>query len=270
MKKINFTKIVASGNDFIVIDNRRQTLPRQKAGLVRKLCAWHTGIGADGLLLLEKSQRADFKMRIFNPDGSEPEMCGNGARCISLYAWTHKIIKKTFAFETIAGTIGARIIPPGKVTITLSNPKNLNLNKTLVLNNKKAKIHSINTGVPHAILFVPDIGTARVFALGRAIRRHSRFRPQGTNANFVQVLGKNRIAVRTYERGVEQETLACGTGVSASAIVSALVHDLNRPVKAETKSGETLEIDFCQKDKQIHTVTLTGPARIVFTGSVIL
>lgn len=248
-----FTKMVASGNDFIVL---KGISPQKK--LIQDLCKRHTGIGADGILLMEPSKKADFRMRIFNPDGSEPEMCGNGARCISLYAWKNKFIPKKFLIETLAGILKAEIIPPNKVTIYLSKPKNIKLN----LKYKNLKIHSINTGVPHVIIYVPDVNKVDVLKLGRAIRWHKQFQPQGTNVDFVQVLNKNHIAVRTYERGVENETLACGTGVTASAIISNKIRKLNSAIKINTKSGDILEVNTKKS-------SLTGPAHFVFKGGVI-
>lgn len=235
---MNFTKMVASGNDFIVLED---TTPSKK--LIRKLCERHTGIGADGVLVLGPSKKADFKMRIFNPDGSEPDMCGNGARCIALFAWRQGLIHKKFAIETRAGIIKGEICPKNNIKIYLSKPKDIKLGK---------KISAINTGVPHAIIYVSDINAVDVVRIGRRIRR-----ARNTNVDFVQIIGKNRISVRTYERGVEGETLACGTGVVASAIVSGL----KSPVYVGTKSGDTLVVDT---DK----VSLTGPARIVFNGTI--
>lgn len=252
-KKISFTKMVASGNDFIILHNVSIT-----KRLIQKLCNRHTGIGSDGILLLEPSKKADFKMRIFNPDGSEPEMCGNGARCISLYAWKKKLIPKRFKIETLAGIIFASVAPHDKITISLNKPKNIKLNLKL----KNLKIHSINTGVPHVIIYVPDINKADVLRTGRAVRLDKQFQPQGTNVNFVQVLGKNRISVRTYERGVEDETLACGTGVVASAIISNKLHNLDSKIKINTKSGDILEVDTKK-------VSLTGPAHFVFEGRIL-
>lgn len=249
---MKFTKIAASGNDFILIDNRKHIFPVKNKRFIQSLCAFHKGIGADGILLLEKSRIANFKMRIFNPDGSEPDMCGNGARCISLYAWEQRLIPKKFAIETLAGIIKAQIEPKDCVKIYLNKPKNIKLSK---------KIYTINTGVPHAIIYVPNIDKIDVEKIGRKIRWAKAYQPSGTNVDFFQILGKNRISVRTYERGVEGETLACGTGVTASAIISVLIHKLKSPVYAETKSGDTLIVDT-------EEVSLTGPARIVFEGFV--
>lgn len=261
MSGINFSKISGSGNDFIVIDNRTHIFPDKNKILIQKLCAPHTGIGADGILLLEKSNRADLKMRIFNPDGSEPNMCGNGARCISLFAWKHRLIPKKFTIETLAGIIKAEVCLNNNIKIYLGNPKDIKLNTTVKLAKKRLKIHTINTGVPHAIIYVPNIDKVDVSTIGRIVRYAKVFLPGGTNVDFVQVLDKQHISVRTYERGVEAETLACGTGVTASAYISSLLYNLKSPVYIMTKSGDTLIVDTKE-------VSLTGPAKIIFKGIV--
>jgi len=244
----------ASGNDFIVLENMR---PNKV--LIQKMCTRHTGIGADGVLVLLPSKKAEFKMRIFNPDGSEAEMCGNGIRCISLYAWKKKFVKKRFSIETLAGIIKANIISKNNVRVFLNSPKNIKLN--LNIRYKGAKIHTVNTGVPHAIIFVADINKADVLNTGRAIRHHRQFQPKGVNVDFVQIIGKNRIAVRTYERGVEAETLSCGTGVTASAVISRLARKLQAKIKVHTRSGDILEIDT-------EKMSLEGPVYFVFEGRV--
>lgn len=260
LENISFTKMVATGNDFIVINNIRKTFPDNDKALIQDLCKFHTGIGADGILLLESSSIADFKMRIFNPDGSEPEMCGNGARCIGHYAWKNKITAKKFTMETLAGILKGEILPLDNVKIFLSTPKNIELGIREKIDGKVLEIHSINTGVPHAIIYVKDIDDVNVDDIGRKVRYLKRFSPKGTNVNFVQVKNLSNILVRTYERGVEQETLACGTGVTASAITSAMVHKLSPRIQAKTKSGETLIINT-------EEVSLTGSVRIVFKGT---
>lgn len=253
--------MVAAGNDFIVIDNRRAHFPAGSKLFIRSLCSRHTGVGADGVLLLCRSRPADFRMRIFNPDGSEPAMCGNGARCIALYSWRHKLISPTFRIETKAGIIGGTIIPPDKVKLFMGTPQDIKLNLTIKVAGKSINIYTINTGVPHVILYVNNIDKIAVEHIGRRIRYLKKFAPAGTNVNFVQLKDNNRIAIRTYERGVEKETLACGTGAAASAIISRLVHRLAGKIIVETRSGDILKIDT-------RDVILTGPAREVYRGSV--
>ena len=226
-KDIPFTKMVAAGNDFLVVDTRR--LRRQRAhpwkAVSRALCDRHQGIGADGLLVLESSASADVKMRVFNPDGSEAHMCGNGARCVALYLVQRRQGKRPggIVLETKAGRVTAGV-QGGRVAIRLMDPTDLRLDLSLDVERRHLRMGFINTGVPHVVVPVADLDTVDVNRLGRAIRHHSAFAPRGTNVNFVQPdpSHKNRLRVRTYERGVEEETLSCGTGVAAAALVYAL------------------------------------------------
>jgi len=261
MKRFDFAKMVASGNDFIVVDNRKKAFPDKNRTLIQELCRFHTGIGADGLLLLENSKNADFRMRIFNPDGSEPTMCGNGARCIGSFAHSLKLVNKKYRFETGAGILNGEIVGKEMVKIFMGQPKNIKLHISAKIAGKQNKIHSINTGVPHAVIFFNNIEKADVASIGQEVRYSDIFKPEGTNVNFVQILGGDCIAIRTYERGVEAETLACGTGSTASALVSALLHGLKQKIKVKTKSGETLIVDTKE-------ISLTGPARVVFSGKI--
>ena len=232
-------------------------------------CARKTGIGADGVIVLGEDEDTDFSFRIFNADGSEAEMCGNGARCAALFAHEQGIAKNPMRFKTLAGTIGARI-DGADVAIRMTEPFALETDIAIDALDKHHLVHFINTGVPHAILFSDDVDNEPVADLGRAIRFHSRFLPAGTNADFVQVLDHNRIRVRTYERGVEDETLACGTGAVASAIISAHLGKVARtPVLVAMKGGE-LKIDFTRQGNQYAEVWLMGPVDTAFTGEVIV
>lgn len=262
---LTFYKLEASGNDFVVVDNRKGVVKSIK-DFTRKVCALHTGIGADGVLLLEKSRKADFKMRILNSDGSEAEACGNGFRCIAYFA--HKVLgfPKKFEFETLAGIIQATIKSTG-VRVRMGKPVDYREKGELQALDSRIHYSFLNTGVPHTVIFVPDLKKVDVNKLGAAIRYHKAFKPKGTNVNFVQVKGKKKIHVRTYERGVEHETLACGTGSTASAIISALQGLTKAPVSVKTSGGETLTIDFKITGKNdIKDVFLEGEARIVFEG----
>jgi len=267
MKNINFSKMVASGNDFIVIDNRRRVLKKNLANYAKTFCHLKFSIGADGLLLVERSKKADFKMRIFNADGSEAEMCGNGARCVALYAYKNKIAKRNMRFETIAGLIGGEI-KNGSIKVGLSKPKGTKLDLTIRTPKDEYFVHFINTGVPHVVMFVENLNTINVNETGRTIRFHRVFSPAGTNVNFVELAQGNKIKIRTYERGVEAETLACGTGSVASAIISAKIKHLKPPIEVLTKSGEVLKVYFEIKDKDVGNVYLEGKAREVFSGTI--
>jgi diaminopimelate epimerase len=263
-KEFSFHKVQASGNDFVVVDNRRKEV-KNPTSFTREICAIHTGVGADGVLLLEKSSKADFKMRIINSDGSEAEACGNGFRCISLYANKVLGLPSTFKFETLSGIIEARI--RGKqVRVKMSEPEIYTTEAKLTIGGKSFQYGFVNTGVPHVVVFVPDLKKIDVAKWGAAIRFHKTFSPKGTNVNFVEVKSKKSIAVRTYERGVEQETQACGTGSTASAIMASIYHKALSPVKVHTTGGEILNITFTHRDDEVKNVYLEGEATIVFKG----
>ncbi|MFH1239169.1 MAG: diaminopimelate epimerase [bacterium] len=266
-KVICFTKMSGSDNDFVVIDNRR-TVISQRASLARVVCQRKTSVGADGLIVIEKSKKADFKMRIFNPDGSEAEMCGNGARCAALYV----SIKpgKRLTMETGAGVLTAKIMTGNSVKLKMPEPKDLKLNFNIMVDKKPQKLSYLNTGVPHAVLWVGAIDKVDVYNLGKKIRYHSSFQPGGTNVNFVKVKDRNSIYVRTYERGVEDETLACGTGSTASAIIAGLTKGLRSPVSVHTRGGEVLKIYFSQKDNKIENMYLEGKVKFVFAGKMVV
>jgi len=271
MQKIDFTKIVASGNDFVIIKKSHKSAVISHKLLAKKFCDRKFGIGADGLLVLEKSRVADIKMRIFNPDGSEAEMCGNGARCVALWMKSQVVSRKSkVKIETKAGIIESEI-KKENVRIKLTEPKGLKLNLPIKVNNRTLRVNFIDTGVPHAIVFVADLDKIDVAGLGRQIRYHQKFAPRGTNTDFVEVAASNEIKIRTYERGVESETLACGTGTVASAIVTAAkMPDAKAgkyKINVHTKSRETLKVYFNKIDNKFSDVWLEGKARIVYKGA---
>ena len=200
-------------------------------------------------------------------DGSVADMCGNGARCFARYVRKTTGLDRDFTFETAAGIIAASF-DGERVTVNLTKPKELKLNLSVPLVSGNVTIHSLNTGVPHAVQYVPDADKAMVLQHGAEIRKHAHFGPRGPNVNFVQVLGKNHIRVRTFERGVEGETLACGTGVSASAIISARIHGFTSPVKVLVQGGDELEVSFKESGGEFDGVRLTGPADFAFTGRI--
>ena len=257
-----------AGNDFIVVDNRSKTIKLSREQVVR-LCDRHRGIGADGFLILipSASGKADWAWDFYNSDGSSGEMCGNGARCFARFVQKRTGASSGVTFETGAGIITASF-QGDRVTVNLTEPEGLRLDEQVALSNGAQKIHSLNTGVPHAVLFVPDADKAMVLQLGPEIRRHTHFAPKGTNVNFVQVLGPDHIRVRTFERGVEGETLACGTGVTASALISSRVHGFHSPVKVQVQGGDQLEVSFNQSNGRFGDVQLTGPAEFVFEGRI--
>ncbi|MCK5534016.1 diaminopimelate epimerase [bacterium] len=269
-KKIKFLKMSGGGNDFIIIDNRKDVLPKKKSFLSKQICLRKISVGADGVVLVEKSRSADFKMRIFNPDGSEAEMCGNGARCVALFSYKEKIAKKNMCFETKAGKIYAQIINDKKIKIKMSKPFGLEKNLKIKIGNKTLKCSFINTGVPHTIIFTPRIENLEVENIGRQIRWHKMFAPEGTNVDFVSLKDKSNIYLRTYERGVEAETLSCGTGSVASAIIAGLKKGLKSPLKVITQSGEIYTIYFRIEKEEIKEVYLEGPVAVSYEGIFII
>ena len=264
---LHFTKMNGAGNDFVLMDNRAGEVHLDRSQIAH-LCDRHRGIGADGVLLLEKpSNRADFRMRYFNADGGEAEMCGNGARCFARFA--NKVAGATgkISFETPAGVISAHLVGD-LVTLQMTEPTNLRLNVQLRVANKDKAIHSINTGVPHVVIPVPQVDDVDVQSEGAIIRQHEMFSPKGANVNFIEKRGANKIAVRTYERGVEDETLACGTGVVASALIFAATEDATDPIAVLVRGGNELQVGFEKMETEFKNVTLTGPADFVFEGTI--
>jgi diaminopimelate epimerase len=267
---LEFTKMNGAGNDFVVVDDRAQQLGLE-AGRIARLCDRHAGIGADGLIVLKPcaSGRADWAWDFFNSDGSNAEMCGNGARCFARFVQRLTGAKKGLTFETRAGIVSAAF--QGElVTVGLTPPKDLRLSQCISLSSGPTTVHSVDTGVPHAVLFVPDADQAMVQSLGAEIRRHPHFAPRGTNVNFVQLDGAKGIRVRTFERGVEGETLACGTGVTAAALIAGELHGLSSPVRVRVRGGDVLEVSFQKADGKFSDVRLTGPADFVFDGKISL
>lgn len=269
MKKINFTKMSGAGNDFIVID-AAPGLNYKK--LAMKACDRTEGIGADGLLILDRSSKADCKMRIINRDGSEAEMCGNGARCMAAYIVRNKKPgKRLFAIETPAGIIAATAA--GEIArVQLSAPTGYQADIPLTVNERRMRVSYIDTGVPHAIVFVDGLEGIDVATIGRVIRHHERFQPRGTNVDFVEQVNARLVGVRTYERGVEDETKACGTGSVAAAIVAYLKANPGARDKkgagmnVRTASGEILEARFDVGEGRISNVWLKGSANFIAKG----
>jgi diaminopimelate epimerase len=272
MISIPVVKMSGTGNDFLMVDNRKGRLKEgDLAPLTREACPRRISAGADGLILIEPARTAghEYRMRIFNADGSEAEMCGNGSRCCAIFAAQIGAAGTQQVIETLAGTLHAEVADDGRsAKVQLSPPDTMVVREGVPVLGQNLKLHSLNTGVPHAVLFVEDVARVDVRAMGTAIRHHEVFKPKGTNANFVQPLGGNAIQLRTYERGVEDETLACGTGACASAIITALVHNYAPPIKVHVASGDVLAIHF-ELDRQGKTSSrpyLEGAVRTVYRG----
>jgi diaminopimelate epimerase len=266
-RAVRFWKLEGAGNDFLGFDGRSKALRLSRVGIAR-FCDRRRGVGADGVLVVEKprSPKADFRMRYYNSDGGEAEMCGNGARCFALLARAVTgRTRKSLRVETRAGLVVLEIC--GKdVRVSMTEPGLPRLGRKIVAAGRKVTLDSINTGVPHAVEFVRSLSSVDVLRSGRAIRTHSAFAPAGTNVNFVQFGKGGWIEVRTYERGVEGETLACGTGVVASSILSSLRRRIRPPIRVRTRGGDLLTVDFELEAGRARKVTLQGPARIVYTG----
>jgi diaminopimelate epimerase len=273
---VPFTKMSGAGNDFIVIDHRVPFMPEdEQAGFAKRVCRRMFSVGADGLILIENSAVADFRWRFYNGDGSVAEMCGNGARCAARFAYIKGIAGSRMSFETLAGIIEAEICSnnPGDdetVRLRMTTPCDFRTNLSVILAGREKKLSFVNSGVPHAVLFMEAEENIPVQEWGKVVRFHPLFQPAGTNVNFVQKLAENTIRVRTYERGVEDETMACGTGAVASALFAATCGLASSPVTVITSGGERLIVLFDLQDGQqglqAENVFLQGPARIIYEG----
>jgi diaminopimelate epimerase len=279
-RPIPFMKLSGSGNDFILIDNRDRAVDPTRAGvLAAKVCAHRMSVGGDGLILVERSRRADFRWRLFNADGSEAEFSGNGARCAARFAYLKRIAPKQMRFETLAGMIEAEMVPRSvkrgakpifdQVKIRFPDPKGLRLNLRVALDGAERDAHFLDTGVPHCVYLVDDPDQVDVVGIGRATRHHALFQPAGSNVNFISMLDPHHIRIRTYERGVEDETLACGTGSIASALIASLVGKAESPVTLIPQSRLNLMVHFQSDGKSFTDVYLQGDARAVYEGKIL-
>ncbi len=267
MEEIKFCKMSGSGNDFIIIDNRKQIVAENGlTQFITAVCRRKLSVGADGVILIEDSAKADFRWRFFNADGSRAEMCGNGARCASRFAVLNGIAATPLSFETDAGVVKAEV-NDDRVKVNMPDPVDLKLDYVVKLGDGPRTVSSVNTGVPHVILIEDHIDQIEIVDLGREIRNHPDFAPAGTNVNFICRLNQDSIAIRTYERGVEDETLACGTGSIASALISACQLDMASPVHVQTRSGEYLTIFFNQNNDGFTDIYMQGDARIIYQGN---
>ena len=263
---IEFYKMSGSGNDFIIIDNRDLSLNvGDLREFARKVCRHKLSVGADGLFLIEPSTVADFKWQFFNSDGSVAEMCGNGSRCVARFAYIKGITGKKMSFETIAGIISAEV-SGDIVKVKLTDPSVVILGEKVDVDGRLFILDIVNTGVPHAVAFVDNLQSFAVADWGRKIRFHEHFAPQGTNADFATVLGLHKIKLRTYERGVEDETLACGTGMVAAVLAAAERGEVASPVDVLVQSGETLCIYFTRQDDRWMEIYLEGKVKMVYQG----
>ena len=266
--RIPFYKMHGGGNDFVLIDHRNRFIPEAvQPEFARQVCHRQLGIGADGLILIEASPTAaaNFRWRFYNADGSEPEMCGNGGRCAARFAVLTGIAPAEMSFETLAGIIKAEV-SGRRVKLLMAGIGDLHLDQTISLEDATLLGHFLKVGVPHVAVPVADLDAVPVAPWGRAVRFHGLFAPAGTNVNFIQVEGPQSIRIRTYERGVEDETLACGTGAVASALIAARLGQVVSPVTVHTRGGEALTIYFTPPGETFSEVYLEGNALVVYQG----
>ncbi len=268
MSEISFFKMHGAGNDFIVVDDRAGVFPLSDADWIRQITTRRTGVGSDGVLLIQRSEKADFRMRFFNPDGQEADMCGNGARCAARLAAEIGAAPLRMMFETGAGLLRAEV-HGSLVKLNMTDPNDWRMDRSLVVDGRTWSYGFVNSGVPHVVIRVESLNEVDVQRIGAAIRHHADFQPAGTNVNFVQVVGSSRLKIRTFERGVEAETLACGTGIVAAALVSARAGWVHPPVQVDTWGGYTLCVNFSMRGAKWSDVTLEGPAALVFKGSLL-
>ena len=264
METIEFWKMSGSGNDFILIDNRGGQVKDEEMGrLVERACRRRESVGADGVIFVVGSDQYDFGWHYYNADGGEVEMCGNGGRCVSRFAFLKGIAGPKMTFETLAGPISAEV--NGRmVKVLMPKPTGLSMDLDLERQQGWKSVDYMNTGVPHVVVGVEDLSNHPVKKQGRTIRYHSRFSPEGTNANFMKAVGPDKLEIRTYERGVEDETLACGTGAIACALVASTRGMVSSPVKVKTRGGEILTIHFHRRDDSFDQVWLEGNTSIVY------
>ncbi len=263
--KIPFWKMHGAANDFILVDDRQLTFPAQDQQWLAAVMQRRLGVGSEGILLIQPSDKANFRMRFFNPDGGEVDMCGNGARCIARLAHEIGAAPASLSIETPAGIVRAEVLVD-HVRLFMTEPKDWRLNGTLVIDGKQVTYHYVVCGVPHVMVPVTNLTACDVDRIGEQIRYDKAFQPQGTNANFVQVTGPSALCVRTYERGVEGETLACGTGITACGLLAGKLGLVKAPVQVTPLSGDILQVNYTPTANGATDVTLYGPAEHVFRG----
>jgi diaminopimelate epimerase len=288
MKKIFFTKMSGAGNDFIVMDSGNPLAENNgsflNANIISKLCDRRNGIGADGVILISDFDNYDFKMDYYNADGSTKTLCGNGARCAIKFAQLNKKLKNGKAsFVSNNESYSGEVLDDDVVKFNLNEPKNIINNYKIDLKEQNINYSFANTGSPHVVIkiedirknpadensFYTDINEVPVVKIGREIRYHENFLPGGTNVNFIKIKDDS-LEIRTYERGVEDETLACGTGASAAAIISSLFYNTKPPIVLLTRGGDKLIVNFNLNNNKISDLSLSGPAKIIYTGNFLL
>lgn len=265
---ISYTKASGAGNDFVVINNMDRHLDVDYPALARALCSRPFGVGADGMLALEPSERAHFFMKYYNADGSYGGMCGNGGRCISRYAYLQGIAPENLTFEAL-GYVYHATISGERVKLSMKDPTGFRKEIGLHLQGRDYQAQFVDTGSPHVVFFVNDLESIDIAGVGRAARWDREFAPEGTNVNFVRKEEGSAISLRTYERGVEAETLACGTGSVASAVIAGMSFGLHSPVTVKVRSGEELLVHFKKQGDSLTDIVLEGSAHMLFSGNIL-
>jgi diaminopimelate epimerase len=264
--RLPFYKMHGGGNDFVLVDHRARFIPQaDQPAFARRVCHRQVGVGADGLILIEDSESANFRWRFYNADGSEPEMCGNGGRCAARGAVLMGLAPARLTFETLAGLINAEV-NGRRVRLEMTGGGDLRLNQRIPLDGETLTGHIVRVGVPHVVIPVTDLETVPVTAWGRKVRFHSLFQPAGTNVDFITFAGPREISMRTYERGVEDETLACGTGAVAAALIASRLGRVSSPTTVHTRGGEALTVYFQPQGDGFTGVALEGEALVVCQG----
>jgi diaminopimelate epimerase len=264
---VSFSKYAGCGNDFVLFDHRCPFFPLHNQQLMKKLCHRQLGIGADGLIFLETSSSADFKMRIFNADGSEAEMCGNGIRCLYKFIQQLGFQTKAYTIETMKRKL--TIAASGDdVSVEMGIPTEIDWEVNLMIEGQTKVAQHLDTGVPHAVLFVENLDLVDMIHLAPKIRYHPEFLPRGANVNFALMKSNDLIELRTYERGVEQETLACGTGAVATALAAAKMFNLKSPLSVLTRSKEQLRVWFERNGETFEQIIMSGPASLIYHGEI--
>ena len=265
--KLKFWKMHGAQNDFVLFDDRSGGFPVGDRAFIEHIATRHSGIGSEGVILIQQSAVADFRMRFFNPDGGEVEMCGNGARCVARLAFDLGVVEKKMTIETLAGPLKAQVMQK-EVRLWMPDPLGWRMDSSLELAGRSLIYSFVNTGVPHVVIRTGELCEVDVCGTGSAVRRHRDFAPAGTNVNFMEVSPNGELTVRTYERGVEAETLACGTGVTACGLIAAKHGWVKLPVNIQVASGDVLVVDGQLTADGANNVTLTGPTEYIFEGTI--
>jgi diaminopimelate epimerase len=260
-----FHKMSGTGNDSVLLDDRDGSLGEGLPELTQRLCHRRNGVGADGVLVIERSPDADFRMRYLNADGGEAAFCGNGGRCIAYFAHAIGAAGPRMSFLAGDGPHTA-VVAGARVRLSMRDPRDFRLNFLLDLDRTGYAASFADTGVPHVVVPVVDLADFDVAVVGRTIRLHRMFQPAGANANFIEIVDRHHLNIRTYERGVEDETLACGTGATAAAVTAALRGLADSPVECATRGGEVLTVHFRRDGDEVRDVELEGDVRLLFTG----